>query len=224
MEKVSIVLPIVTPFLELKELTLDFIACLQETTDASDYELIVVESESWCMPSGADLYIHEPKVTGFGHAVNLGIKVASHDWIAIIGNDVALPKGWLPKMLAAWHPQYGTLHPADTAHGIPPGTIEEGECFWPLAFTHKKVLKEVGLLDESLSYRFHDQDISIRMMQHGYRVVRTGDVFVGHLNNATYYTFPEEKRAAWESKESTIMLKRYGCTMYHQWYDREIRR
>jgi glycosyltransferase involved in cell wall biosynthesis len=99
MEKVSIILPVIAPTEELGELTVAFLRNLVTSTGSSHYELIIIDSgDSYNteeMVTAADLYLHERTPTGFGHAVNLGIKLASHNYIVVIGNDVTVPAGWL---------------------------------------------------------------------------------------------------------------------------------
>jgi len=214
--------PVWAPTAALRDLTLGFLNNLQSTIYKSNVELIVVESET-CVVTEADIYIATPNVDGFGHAVNLGIKLASHEWIAVIGNDITLQEGWLPKLQSVFNsiPGCGFLHPADQTDGEPP---LEGECWWPMVLTKRSVLDNVGLLDEQLSWRYHDQDISIRAAMKGYRVIRTSEVRVQHLNGATWNSMQEDKRKKHSDEEGEIILKRYGCSMYHQWYVQHIKR
>lgn len=165
------------------------------------------------MKSLADIYIRKDYPMGYARAVNCGFTLADCDDVAVINNDLFVQEGWLQGLQDAYDTtKGGIMSPFD--HSIQPGPVYFNHHWYSLFYTRKDVLTKVGYFDESINYRYHDQDYSIRTKMAGFEVMRTPNVVVGHINSATYNKMEQKKN---EGQEAMIMHKRYGFTMFEDW-------
>ncbi len=165
------------------------------------------------MKAEADIYIRKDYPMGYARAVNCGFTLADYDDVAVINNDLFVDEGWLFGLQNDYDKTPGgILAPFD--HNIEKGEVYMNHHWYSLFYTRKDVLTKVGYFDESINYRYHDQDYSIRVKKAGYEVMRTPNVVVGHINSATYSKMEEKKN---ETQEAMIMVARYGCTMFEDW-------
>jgi len=210
-ERVSIVLPNFCPDATVRAHMLAFLRSLTACTDPAGYQFVVVEngSESPELRALADIYLHEPEPIGYARAVNLGITQADHDLLVIANNDLILPPNWLPQLIAdykAYGP--GVLSPMDRP--CSPG-IYRNASWYSLFITDRKTF---GYFDETLNYRYHDQQKSIELRKAGHFVGRTGRVVVQHVNSATYERMPVKDE---ETAERNLMIARHGAEHFVDW-------
>lgn len=212
-KKISIILPNYTPNETVRGYMLDFLKSLSNTASSEDYQLISVENGSFNqeLKDISDIYIHKDYPMGYARAVNCGLSLADCDYLLIANNDLVLPEGWLDKMLSDY--QGGLLAPLDQEFQNPEEKIYEDMHWFSFVLLDRETFKKVGYLDESIPFRFHDQDYSIRVKKAGYPVRRTGKVIVNHINMATYNAMgrPQDK------EEEEIMKKRYGACTFNEW-------
>ena len=160
----------------------------------------------------SDLYIQAPKPLGYARAVNIGLKLATTEYVCVLNNDVFLPPNWLETMLAdfAKIPNCGVLAPQE---GPSESLYTYDAHWWSLILARREVL---GLLDEEhLNYRYHDQAKNIDLNQQGYEIVRTGNVIVEHVNSATY-----SKMNVDEMPERAYMMEKYGVCEFSKYVQR----
>lgn len=190
---------------------------LERCTDMSRVQFIVIDNgsprENDRLKRLADIYVRKDYPMGYARAVNAGFALADCEWIVVLNNDLFLQEGWLDKMIATYQETPGgVLAPFD--YPTPAGPIAFDRHWYSLILMHRTVQKEVGYFDESMNYRFHDQDYSIRVKSAGFEVMRTPNVNVAHINSATYSKMPQR---AQEPAEMAKMVKKWGATMFEDW-------
>lgn len=192
------------------------LANLEANTDRESYQLVIVDNGSVAgselMKSKADIYVRKEQPMGYARAANLGLSLADGDYLCILNNDLFVPKDWLPNMIKDYEsiPNAGTIAPME---GMPEKRLYHDSHWFSLVLFSRKVFTEIGYLDESINYRFHDQDYSIRVKKAGYEVLRTGNVAVEHINSATYGKMKRNE----DPVERDVMIKRYGHAHFEEW-------
>lgn len=99
--KVSIIMPVLNQI----EMTVQCVERIGRLTDATDYELIVINNGS---TDGTRRYLdgledvvalHCPSNIGVGPAWNLGIETARGEYLCVINNDILVTPGWIDALL-----------------------------------------------------------------------------------------------------------------------------
>lgn len=212
---ISVILPAYVPNEQLLEVTRRCLQSLKATENA--YQLVIIDNgstrtASQLLKRDADIYLRYEEPLGYARAANIGLAVSDQNWLCVINTDIEwCSEDWIGAFLADWveASDPGVLSAMDDGRQ---GIVYD-ESWFSCWFTHRSVIQEVGYFDESLPFRFHDQDYAIRVHQAGYRVMRTGNVPVSHINSATYNTMGRNEDPA----ERDEMLRRYGFELYNDW-------
>jgi GT2 family glycosyltransferase len=223
MKDVSIILPNYTIDAQVEAYLEQCLDALERTTDMSRVQFIVIDNgspnESARLKALADIYIRKDYPMGYARAVNAGFALADCEWIVVLNNDLFLQDGWLDKMIEVYNETPGgVLAPYD--YPMSPGPVAFDTHWYSLILMRRSVQREVGYFDESMNFRFHDQDYSIRVKQAGFEVMRTPNVVVAHINSATYSKMPQRSG---ESAEMARMVKKWGATMFEDWVRSYVR-
>lgn len=148
---------------------------------ASADETIVVEdgTGNWF---DADTLIQLKKNTGFTHAVNMVLKVATCDYVAVVNNDTYLVSGDLHDLCIP-----GTV----TTPSIPGQTFttELKGCFFVIPMN---LIPTIGFLDESMRQYYSDQELDDRLHTLGIPIKEVPSVIVHHDQDQTLQTLPAE--------------------------------
>lgn len=216
-KEVSLILPNYTIDAQVEEYLEKCLNALEAHTDMSRVQFIVVDNGSpnvsERLKKMADIYVRKDYPMGYARAVNAGFALADCPYIAVLNNDLFLQEGWLDKMIATYgETKGGVLSPFD--YPMQPGPIAYDKHWYSLIFMHRDVQKAVGYFDETMNFRYHDQDYSIRVKKAGYEVMRTPNVVVAHINSATYSKMPQRSG---ESAEARKMVEKWGATMFEDW-------
>jgi len=139
---------------------------------------------------------------GFARGVNQGIKLAKGDYICLLNDDTEPSENWLTKMLKHFEKKdkkgkdrkIGAVAPMsdivmgwqkqsaykdfDDEHEVP---YLIGLCL----LIPRKVLDDVGLLDEQFYFGEEDLDWSMRATDKGYILIVAQDVFVRHFGGVS---------------------------------------
>lgn len=223
--KTAIVLPSYIIDEENLALYRAFIHSLKETESDDKWELVIVDNGSklgqFEMEADADHYVRFDEPLGYAKAVNIGVVHAMDNCndglgcerVVVANNDIAFPEdGWLGKMHEVYDKYGGVLCAMDI-----PGHNDEyyaNTCWYSLWMIDVPTWKALGKLDdETLNYRFHDQDYSIRAAVKGFKVGRTGHVNLRHANSATYKKMNRNE----DPEERAEMIKRWGVALFSDW-------
>lgn len=211
---ISIILPNYCPDPQVAEYLTKFLNTFLANTPMP-YQLVVVENGSHT-PALSDIshiYIHKKDPIGYARAVNIGLAIADGDIFVIMNNDLEVPPDWLKTMLKQY--EGGILAPVDHPMEVE-GIIEDSHWF-SMVMLDRETFNKVGYLDESLPYRFHDQDYTIRTKIKGLPVRQTADVVVSHVNSATYAKMGRNE----DPKEREEMIRRYDVAHFHEYIKTE---
>lgn len=212
-KKVTIILPTFCPDAEVNGYLNRCIDALWRNTPEDLFDLMIVENGSDCTGNFKYLFrIHSDEPLGYARAVNIGLKLATTEYVCILNNDLFVTPGWLEQMIADFESVHacGIISP----NGLPGITFNSH--WWSCVLFCRDVIDHVGLLDEdNLNFRFHDQDYNIRLHTQDYAIARTGNVQMEHINSATY-----NKMKVDESPEKEEMMRRWGCLEFEEYVRR----
>ncbi|HJQ40547.1 MAG TPA: glycosyltransferase [Thermoanaerobaculia bacterium] len=158
--------------------------------------------------------LYNDRNLGFAPANNIGLRLATGEFLVLLNNDTVLPRGWfsaLARHLVA-RPSIGMIGPVSNAVGneakIDVGYTDvrdmpawaakyvrahDGETF-PIPMLgmfcvamRRAVFERVGFLDERFVIgMFEDDDYSRRLRDLGYELVCARDAFVHHWQKASF--------------------------------------
>jgi len=178
---------------------------IRHTKDIS-YEMIVIDNNS--RDASCELVERKfPQVIlvknednlGFAKASNQGIRQARGEYVILLNSDTLLTDNSLSTMVSFMrqHPEAGGLNPmllnADSTLQVPGSKLFNLER-WRAKKTHRlswvsgaaalfprKLLNEIGLLDENFFFYNEDLDLSIRIRRRGYALYYCAEAKVIHL-------------------------------------------
>jgi len=168
-----------------------------------EYELIVVDNGS---TDNSVKYLEKQNVKvikngenlGFSKAINIGTRISRGEYILWLNNDIIIKAdGWLKYMVDEFNkipncgavgPSGGRIHPTTLQyiggyHPFYKGEVEyiEGWCL----LTSKKVLDDVGFLDEDFFMFAEDSEWCFRAKKKGYKIIQIPNVPILHLGSMT---------------------------------------
>ena len=151
---------------------------------------------------------------GFPAAVNQGLRVATGEQVLLLNNDTVLSTGWLRKLLTALEsdPRIGLVGPCSnnvSGSQMILTSYTEMSCMdgfawdWGKQNAHlveeterligfcllirQAVIEQIGGLDEQFGIGcYEDDDICLRALQAGWKVVIARDAFVHHYGSRTF--------------------------------------
>ncbi|MEK7832391.1 MAG: glycosyltransferase, partial [Acidobacteriota bacterium] len=204
---------------------------LYERTEWPNFEVIVVDNAS---TDGTPEYLKEAERVfpnlrvvlnggnrGFAAANNIGLKMATGEFLVLLNNDTVVTRGWLTAMLRHLQTDsgIGLIGPVTNAisneakievgyqqiEEMPnwaAGYVREhdGETFQiPMlamfcVAMRRQVFEEVGLLDEQFGIgMFEDDDYCRRISNRGYQLLCTRDSFIHHWQRASFKLLGEDE-------------------------------
>ena len=210
---------IVVCFNQLKYTKKCLTSIIKNTQANLEYELIVIDNGSTDDTASyikqnypQAILIKNPDNLGYSKANNQGIEAARGQYIVLLNNDLVVPKNWLAKMvkIAENDPQIGIISSRENFGIIHqnywpgfiwftklldiilqrPKTVATDNVFGFCLFLRRTLLKQIGLIDEYAFYGdFTDQDLCLRAIAAGYKVVVARDVFIYHYHAKTFNTW-----------------------------------
>ena len=204
---------------------------LYEQSEWPNFEVIVIDNAS---TDGTPEYLKEAekifpnirvvlndKNLGFAAANNIGLKMATGDYLVLLNNDTVITRGWMTALLRHLHtdPELGLVGPVTNAIAneakIEVGYQEietmptwaasyvrehDGETF-PISMLamfcvamRRQVFEEIGLLDEQFGIgMFEDDDYCRRITLAGYKLACARDSFIHHWQRASFKLLGEEE-------------------------------
>ncbi|HQR04671.1 MAG TPA: glycosyltransferase [Rhodocyclaceae bacterium] len=175
---------------------------------------------------------------GFPTANNQGIALADGEYLVLLNNDTFVTPGWLRTLYRHFRfdPSLGLIGPVTNRIGnqaeidIRYETMEDmvresrkytlrhmGETLSlrTVAFfcvmMPRRVMEQVGLLDEAFGLGFfEDDDYCRRVEQCGYKIACAEDVFVHHHLSASFLKMEKEARRAIYRSSKSVYEKKWG--------------
>ncbi|MGZ9585261.1 glycosyltransferase family 2 protein [Paenibacillus marinisediminis] len=209
---------IIIPTYNNRSLLNECIRAIRQHTH-SPYEIIVVDDGStdgtvdYCREAGL-VFAALPHNSGFPHACNMGMLLATGDVIVLLNNDVIVSARWLENMRAALreNEDVGIVGPItnyasgkqqvvydydnlEQFHRIARAINEPDKSkrfrvqrIVGLCFVmRREVIERIGLLDERFSPgHYEDDDYCLRARISGFGIMICGDVLVHHYGSKSF--------------------------------------
>lgn len=192
MPSVSVVVPVLIKTDKQLAMTMRCLDLARKHTKIP-FELVIVETNSQYLIDEADTYVYEKASNPTPeHGHNLGFKVASGDFIALLTNDVFVTEGWLESLLSCFRiTDCGLATVATTQFNHKKEEkIEEGIWF-SVAMIPRFIFDKVGYYDERFVNSWCDTDLIVRVYKEGYRMYQNFNCVVEHTPGQTVYQKPE---------------------------------
>jgi GT2 family glycosyltransferase/glycosyltransferase involved in cell wall biosynthesis len=182
--------------------------------------------------------------TGFSAGNNKGISMAKGEYIVLLSNDTVVTPGWLTTLINHFerNPQVGLLGPITNNIGNeakvkvfythPVSMLPEVQKIAAtrmgkllpiktLAFfcvmIPRKIIDEVGLLDERFGLGFfEDDDYCRRVEKAGHKIFCAEDVFIHHYLSASFDKLSNEKRTALFENNKKLYETKWGKWEKHR--------
>ena len=237
-------------------------ACLDSVMTHSDYpnlEIIVVDNAS---SDGTQAYLEDfivrhpdvqivlnPENLGFAAGNNVGLSIATGDYLVLLNNDTVVTKGWLMTLLRHFQndPNLGLLGPvtnnignearinisydsmADMQARAAEYTLFHPSFSIPLrtaaffcVMIPRTVYDTVGPLDEAFGRGFfEDDDYCRRVETLGLKIACAEDVFVHHHLSASFNKLKQKERQRLFNENKKIYEAKWGEWVPHTYRDEE---
>jgi GT2 family glycosyltransferase len=230
-------------------LTLDCLKSVLQRSDYKNLEIILVDNDSsehetrivttWIESYAKDqvVYHRNPKNLGFAAGNNVGLSIASGDYIVILNNDTEVTPGWIWRSLKHFYrnPQLGLLGPSTNNCGnegriklrgrdedwlqevIPrfnfrvPKILDVETVAFFCTFITRKALNEIGMISEEYGRGyFEDDDYCRRAQVAGYKIGIARDVFVYHHMGASFNLLQYSERSDLFKANKKIYEAKWG--------------
>lgn len=182
---------------------------------------------------------------GFSAGNNVGLKIATGDYIVILNNDTYVTDGWLHGLIRGLrrNPKLGLVGPVTNNIGneakinINYSNMDEmviasrawtrshvgqtyparAAAFFCVMFS-RVVYEKVGLMEEAFGIGFfEDDDYCNRVREANYEVAIVEDVFVHHHLSASFNKLKAEKKQELFEKNKAIYEAKWGSWIPHQY-------
>lgn len=184
---------------------------------------------------------------GFAAGNNVGMEVATGDYIVLLNNDTYVTAGWVNDLVRHFRldPELGLVGPVTNNIGNEAKIEVQYESMqemairsraYTMAHPHeriyvntvaffcvampRRVYEEIGGLDEDFGQGFfEDDDYCRRVKQAGYKIAIADDVFIHHHLSASFNKLKAEKRQELFERNKKIYESKWG-----KWRPHEYRR
>lgn len=205
------------------------------------------ETVSWLKEQQDIKAIYNKENVGFPEGCNQGIAISTGDNILLLNNDVIVTSRWLDNLVQCLYSdsKIGAVGPitnnasnyqaicvkyqsetemqlfAETTNRFNPKVWEErlklvGFCL----LIKKRVLDQVGLLDEQFSPgNYEDDDLSYRIRLAGFRLILCKDTFIHHFGSVSFRQ-DNAKYAALLKENGNKFVDKWGFDPHYSTYIR----
>lgn len=144
--------------------------------------------------------------TGYGRNVNIGLRLASGDYLAVVNNDCRLAEGNIYDLCVPETVTSPLIIGERQGFGesIEPGGFHG--CFWVVP---RPVRDRVGLLDERFEWGYwEDDDYIARLNEAGIPTRQVPSVRVKHIGGLTTVKVPEHRN--WLERNEQVFKEKWG--------------
>lgn len=193
--------------------------------NSENYEFIIVDDGSThdteFLYNYATTFVRHRANRGIAPSWNDGIRLARGTYIAIINDDIVVPKGWLQGMSECFDIDDCGVSAPSVEHlpDNPFKGIQEKQTWFPGScfMLSQELIKKVGLFDEQfVPFNHEDIDYWYRTTLLGYKLYRNFDYFVKHKEGDVLHSL-DYKRVDYEN--SKRLLKKWGMDPRPLFYD-----
>ncbi|WP_342421561.1 glycosyltransferase family 2 protein [Paenibacillus sp. FSL E2-0178] len=188
---------------------------------------------------------------GFAKGCNQGVEVADGEQILFLNNDTVVPPGWLAPMLRALESDstVGMSGPVTnyiSGHQCVPVTYSELKDMEEFAqeycearrgsvkevrrligfclLVKRSVLDEIGCFDERYGLgNYEDDDLCLRAIQHGYKLLIAEDSFIHHIGHASMGQNPSFDLSTLLKQNENKAFQKWGANIHSLIYAPPIR-
>jgi GT2 family glycosyltransferase/glycosyltransferase involved in cell wall biosynthesis len=235
-------------------LTLNCLKSVYERSDYKNLEVILVDNgsdmeesaivTSWIenYSSGQTIYVRNKENLGFAAGNNVGLKIATGDFMVVLNNDTEVTPGWIWRSIKhfAVNPRLGLLGPSTNNCGnearvilrnddgnwlqevIPrfglrelraiPATTVAFFC----VFISRAALDAIGLISEDYGRGyFEDDDYCRRAQAAGYEISIARDIFVFHQMSASFDLLGDSAKAELFKANKAVYESKWGKWIPH---------
>ena len=228
------------------------INCLSSVLNRSDYgalEVILVDNASetkefeqvktWCdeFAQGKITVIRNASNLGFAAGNNVGLRIATGEFVVILNNDTQVAPGWIHRSLRHFrnNESLGLLGPSTDLCGNEAMVVLRGSsknwlheaterfglrthkllpartvAFF-CVFIRREVLDQVGLLDENFGRGyFEDDDYCRRVETAKYTIGIARDVFVHHEMGSSFNQVPSQEKQDLFNQNKQLYESKWG--------------
>lgn len=235
-------------------LTLNCLKSIYERSDYKNLEVILIDNAShpeesaivtdWIenYNSGETIYVRNEENLGFAAGNNVGLKMATGEFVVVLNNDTEVTPGWIWRSIKhfALNPRLGLLGPSTNncgnearvvlrnddgnwlhevipRFGLRPLTaISASTVAFFCVFISRTVLDEVGLISEEYGKGyFEDDDYCRRVQAAGYEISIARDIFVYHQMSASFDLLGNSVKAELFKTNKAIYEAKWGQWIPH---------
>ncbi|WP_405115541.1 glycosyltransferase family 2 protein [Paenibacillus sp. FSL K6-1217] len=188
---------------------------------------------------------------GFAKGCNQGAEVAEGEAFLFLNNDTVVPPGWLAPMLRALNSDstVGMTGPVTnyiSGHQRIPVTYSELRDMEPFAAEYceskrgqvqevarligfcllvkRSVMDEIGFFDERYGLgNYEDDDLCLRAVQHGYKLLVAEDSFIHHIGHASMGQSASFDLSTLMKENKTKAFQKWGADIHSLLYAPPIR-
>jgi GT2 family glycosyltransferase len=153
----------------------------------------------------ARLIIVDGPARGFTKTVNEGLRQTTNEDVCILNDDVTrFQYGWLTDLRAGLYanPRYGLAGPSGKSAaksgggsvGMSGMEVVRQLSFW-CVLIRRRVIREIGILDERFIHYCSDNEYCIRAARKGWRCVWVRSVYLEHIHHGSGL------RSAWKQRD-----------------------
>jgi GT2 family glycosyltransferase len=158
------------------------------------------------LPTECERIVVVNEGTGYGRNVNVGLQLATGDYVAVVNNDCRLAGGDVHDLCV---PETVTSplvigERQGFGESIEPGGFHG--CFWVVP---RPVLERVGVLDDRFEWAYwEDDDYLTRLRQAGIQTRQVPSVRVEHTGGLTTVKMPEHR--IWLERNERVFEEKWG--------------
>ena len=187
-----------------------FLPSLREHT--KDYNLIIIDSGSdkvttnWLEMCGESVIFSSN--VGYGRACNKGANMLQADIIVFLNADLLASPNWLTDLLEPFKDEKVAVTGARLFNeaGQEYPTPKEGHVIGCCYAIRRKVFEQLGGFDENFFLFFEETDLSVRVVEAGYRIVRS-EAKLTHFH-PHFPPFSPELQKHWDKSKAYFKSKR----------------
>lgn len=161
---------------------------------------------------------------GFAYFITTGIECSKGNYVAVLNNDILMPKNWSKPLLGLFEKNILMVHPKmlgwndefykgrEIKENIDP---KEG-MFFSAFIVNKKLFNKLGWDTDYDYWGYDDWDFYYRAMQSHYNCIWTDIVQYKHKGGATISKIGRDK---FENKNRDLFIKKHGIKPEEiEWY------